>query len=88
MILLPSTNKYVQEVECNPLKDVDLGLPPGLFDAPLPTAVVDDAKFEFSDFKYFLKKTSNASESRVTIEYPAKRTGSSRNLTSIYCVYF
>ena len=57
----PTINKYVQEVASDPLKDVDLGPLPGLPDAPLPTAAFDEGKFKFSDFKYILRKTRNAS---------------------------
>ena len=52
---------YVREVASDPLKDVDLGPLPGLLDAPLPDIPFDVSKFKFSDFKYILRKTRNAS---------------------------
>ena len=54
-------NAYVKEVASDPLREVDLGSLPGLPDAPLPSIPFDESKFRFSDFKYILRKTRNAS---------------------------
>ena len=54
-------NDYVKKVASDPLKHVDLGPLDGLPDAPLPNVPFNEEKFKFSDFKYILRKTRNAS---------------------------